>query len=192
VLGNIGNLQKDMGNLDAAYMTYQEVLGIESYRLGLSHPDVAITLHNIATIDAARGNYEHALQLYRKVMGLQKKLFGEDNVSVAVTAACMGDVYEKIGEIENSMDSFDEAVRIKSAVLGRHSLDVGRLLHKLGKLSLSRKEYLDAESYTARAIFIYRLNKIDEDHQWFVDAQRDAADIDAAIIVTGDIETCEI
>jgi hypothetical protein len=36
------------------------------------------------------------------------------------------------------------------------------------------------------------LNKIDEDHQWFVDAQRDAADIDAAIIVTGDIETCEI
>ncbi|KAL3912971.1 MAG: hypothetical protein SGARI_000887, partial [Bacillariaceae sp.] len=165
VLGNIGNLQKEMGNLDAAYKTYQEVLGIESYRLGLSHPDVAITLHNIATIDAARGNHESALQLYRKVIGLQKKLFGEDNLSVAVTAACMGDVYEKLGEIENSMDSFDEAVRIKSAVLGRHSLDVGRLLHKLAKLSFYRKEYLDAESYAARAILIYRLNKLDEDHQ---------------------------
>jgi tetratricopeptide (TPR) repeat protein len=191
VLGNIGNLQKEMGDLDAAYQTYQEVLGIESYRLGLSHPDVAVTLHNIATIDAARGNFDHALQLYRKVIGLQKKLFGEDNLSVAVTAACMGDVYEKIGELENSMDSFDEAIRIKSAVLGRHSLDVGRLLHKLSKLSFLRKDYLDAESYIARAILIYRLNKLSEDHQWFVDAKRDTADIDAAI-ATGTPEICEI
>jgi len=181
VLGNIGNLQKEMGDFDAAYQTYQEVLGIESYRLGLSHPDVAITLHNIAVISAAKGNYEHSLQLYRKVIGLQKKLFGEDNLSVAVTAACMGDVYEKIGELGNSMDSFDEAVRIKSAVLGRHSLDVGRLLHKLGKLSFLRKQYINAESYTDRAILIYRLNKLSEDHEWFVDAARDTADIDAAI-----------
>jgi tetratricopeptide (TPR) repeat protein len=191
VLGNIGNLQKDMGDLDGAYQTYQEVLGIESYRLGLSHPDVAITLHNIATIDAARGNHDHALQLYRKVIGLQKKLFGEDNLSVAVTAACMGDVYEKIGELENSMDSFDDAVRIKSAVLGRHSIDVGRLLHKLGKLAFLKKEYIDAESYIARAILIYRLNKIGEDHEWFVDATRDTADIDA-VIAMGTADTCEI
>ena len=191
VLGNIGNLQKEMGDLDGAYKTYQEVLGIESYRLGLSHPDVAITLHNIATIDAARGNHEHSLQLYRKVIGLQKKLFGEDNLSVAVTAACMGDVYEKIGELENSMDSFDDAVRIKSAVLGRHSIDVGRLLHKLGKLAFLRKEYVDAESYTARAILIYRLNKLGEDHEWFIDATRDTADIDAAIAM-GTADTCEI
>jgi tetratricopeptide (TPR) repeat protein len=191
VLGNIGNLQKEMGDLDGAYKTYQEVLGIESYRLGLSHPDVAITLHNIATIDAARGNHDHALQLYRKVIGLQKKLFGEDNLSVAVTAACMGDVYEKIGELENSIDSFDEAVRIKSAVLGRHSIDVGRLLHKLGKLSFLRKEYIDAESYTARAILIYRLNKLGEDHEWFIDAKRDTADIDAAIAM-GSPDSCEI
>lgn len=191
VLGNIGNLQKEMGDLDAAYQTYQEVLGIESYRLGLSHPDVAITLHNIATIDAARGNFEHALELYRKVIGLQKKLFGEDNLSVAVTAACMGDVYEKIGELENSKDSFDVAVRIKSAVLGRHSLDVGRLLHKLGKLSFLTKDYLEAESYFHRSILIYRLNKLSEDHQWFVDVKRDNADVDAAI-VTGTQDTCEI
>ncbi|KAG7374381.1 tetratricopeptide repeat protein [Nitzschia inconspicua] len=191
VLGNIGNLQKEMGNLDAAYQTYQEVLGIESYRLGLSHPDVAITLHNIATIDAARGNFEQALQLYRKVIGLQKKLFGVDNMSVAVTAACMGDVYEKIGELDNSIDSFEEAVRVKSFVLGRHSLDVGRLLHKLGKLSFLTKDYLDAESFVSRAILIYRLNKLGEDHQWFVDAKRDCADIDAAI-ATGTQDTCEI
>jgi len=166
-------------------------LGIESYRLGLSHPDVAITLHNIATIDAARGNYEHSLQLYRKVIGLQKKLFGEENLSVAVTAACMGDVYEKIGDFKSSVDSFDEAVRIKSAVLGRHSLEVGRLLHKLGKLSFLICDYLEAESFIARTILIYRLNKLDEGHDWFLDANRDSADIDGAIAV-GIADQCEI
>jgi tetratricopeptide (TPR) repeat protein len=191
VLGNIGNLQKEMGDLGAAYNTYQEVLGIESYRLGLSHPDVAITLHNIATIDAARGNYEHSLQLYKKVIGLQKKLFGEENLSVAVTAACMGDVYEKIGDLEKSMSSFDEAVRIKSAILGRHSLEVGRLLHKLGKLSFSTNDYLEAESYITRTLLIYRLHKLDENHEWFVDANRDAADIDGAIAM-GEADYSEI
>uniref|UniRef100_A0A7S4AE17 Kinesin light chain n=1 Tax=Pseudo-nitzschia australis TaxID=44445 RepID=A0A7S4AE17_9STRA len=191
VLGNIGNLQKEMGDLDAAYNTYQEVLGIESFRLGLSHPDVAITLHNIATIDAARGNYENSLQLYQKVIGLQKKLFGEENLSVAVTAACMGDVYEKIGDLKSSMNSFDEAVRIKSAVLGRHSLEVGRLLHKLGKLSFLLNDNLEAESFIARTILIYRLNKLDENHEWFVDANRDSADIDGAIAV-GIVDHCEI
>lgn len=191
ILGNIGNLQKEMGDLGAAYNTYQEVLGIESYRLGLSHPDVAITLHNIATIDAARGNYEHSLQLYRKVIGLQKKLFGEENLSVAVTAACMGDVFEKIGDLKSSMSSFDEAVRIKSAILGRHSLEVGRLLHKLGKLSILTNDHLEAESFIARTLLIYRLNKLDENHEWFVDANRDAADIDGAIAV-GIADQCEI
>lgn len=191
VLGNIGNLQKEMGDLSAAYNTYQEVLGIESYRLGLSHPDVAITLHNIATIDAARGNYEHSLQLYKKVIGLQKKLFGEENLSVAVTAACMGDVFEKIGDLKSSMSSFDEAVRIKSAILGRHSLEVGRLLHKLGKLSFLTNDYLESESFIARTLLIYRLNKLHENHEWFVDANRDAADIDGAIAV-GIADQCEI
>jgi tetratricopeptide (TPR) repeat protein len=188
VLGNIGNLQKEMGEMDAAYKTYQEVLGIESYRLGLSHPDVAITLHNIATIDAARGNYDQALSLYRKVLGLQKKLYGEEHLSVSVTAACMGDVYERIGELKNAMESFEEAVRIKSATMGRHSLDASRLFHKLGKLAFLREDYHMAESFTSRALFIYRLNKLEDDHEWVIEAFRDTADIDGAILSGNDMQ----
>ena len=88
------------------------------------------------------------------------------------------------------MESFSEAMRIKSGVLGRHSLDVGRLLHKLGKLSFLRKEYLEAEAYIARAILIYKLHRLGEDHEWMVDANRDVADIDGAIHLHA--ETCEI
>ena len=181
ILGNIGNLQKEMGDLDSAFDTYQQVLGIESYRLGLSHPDVAITLHNIATIDAARGKHDHALALYGQVINLQRKLFGPDHPSVAVTAACMADVYDKTGDMKSAVEWYEEAARIKTVVMGRHSLEVARLLHKLGKLAIARLEYHLADSLVSRAILIYRLNKLPDDDEWMVDACRDAADSEAAI-----------
>lgn len=181
ILGNIGNLQKEMGDLDSAFDTYQQVLGIESYRLGLSHPDVAITLHNIATIDAARGKHDHALALYGQVVNLQRKLFGPDHPSVAVTAACMADVYDKTGDMKSAVEWYEEAARIKTVVMGRHSLEVARLLHKLGKLAIVRLEYHLADSLVSRAILIYRLNKLPDDDEWMVDACRDAADSEAAI-----------
>ena len=81
------------------------------------------------------------------------------------------------------MESYEDAVRIKSLCLGRHSTDVARLLHKLGKLAFLSKDYHMAESFLSRAILMYRLNKIDDQHQWMVDANRDAADIDAALAV---------
>eukprot|EP00977_Amphora_coffeiformis_P015938 scaffold4803_cov144-Amphora_coffeaeformis.AAC.4 len=181
ILGNIGNLQKEMNDLDSAFDTYQQVLGIESYRLGLSHPDVAITLHNIATIDAARGKHDHALALYGQVINLQRKLFGPDHASVAVTAACMADVYDRTGDMESAVEWYEEAARIKTVVMGRHSLEVARLLHKLGKLASTRLEYHLADSLVSRAVLIYRLNKLSDDDEWMVDACRDAADAEAAI-----------
>jgi tetratricopeptide (TPR) repeat protein len=184
ILGNFGNLQKEMGDLDAAYDTYQEVLGIESYRLGLSHPDVAITLHNIATIDAARGNYERALRLYDQVLCLQQKLFGHEHISIAVTSACMGDVYEALGRMKDAFESYEDALRIKSSFQGPHTLEVARILHKLAKVALQRGDHRLASSYISRAIFVYRLNQIPDDHQWVIDAHRDSADVDALLALT--------
>ncbi|CAB9518174.1 Kinesin light chain [Seminavis robusta] len=184
ILGNFGNLQKEMGDLDAAYDTYQEVLGIESYRLGLSHPDVAITLHNIATIDAARGNYERSLRLYEQVMCLQQKLFGREHISIAVTSACMGDVYEALGQMKDAFEAYEDALRIKSAFQGHHTLEVARILHKLAKVALHRGDHRLASSYISRAIFVYRLNKIPDGHEWVVDAHRDSADVDASLALT--------
>lgn len=185
ILGNVGNLQKEYGDLDAAYDTYQEVLGIESERLGLSHPEVAISLHNVATIEAARGNCDHALAIYKKVIYLQRKLLGEDNVAVSVTAACMGDVHERLGDLGAATDCYEESLRVKSSTIGRHKLEVARVLHKLGKLSFQRKEISLADSYISRAVLIYRLNRLGDEHEWVFDAYRDAADIDAAMAMGG-------
>jgi tetratricopeptide (TPR) repeat protein len=183
ILGNIGNLQKEMGDLDAAYDTYQDVLGIESYRLGVSHPEVATSLHNVATIEAGRGNYQQALAIYQKVISLQRKLFGDDHIALAITSACMGDVYERLGHMTLAIDCYEETLRVKTIVLGRHDLQVARMLHKLGKMAFMRKDYNLAKSYMSRTVLIYRLNKISDDHEWLIDAERDAADVEAALVL---------
>ena len=185
IMGNIGNLQKEMGDLDAAYSTYQDVLGIEVYRLGVSHPEVAISLHNVATIEAGRGNHLQALSIYQKVLNLQRKLFGDDNLAVAITSACMGEVYERVGETALAIDCYEETLRAKIAVLGRHDLQVARMLHKLGKMAFMKKKFTIAESYTTRAVMIYQLNKVGEEHEWRIDAERDKADIDGALALSG-------
>jgi hypothetical protein len=66
--GNIGNLHMEPGEYDEAFATYQEVLGIEMLQLGLSHPQVAVTLHNIATIECSRGNFADGVSLYMQVV----------------------------------------------------------------------------------------------------------------------------
>ena len=111
------------------------------------------------------------------------KIFGADHLSVAITAACMGDVYEKLGEYSTAIEYFEECMRVKTLCQGRHSLDVARILHKLSKLNFLRNDYHTANSYISRTILVYRLNKVKEDHAWMVDANRDCADIDAAIAV---------
>ena len=181
ILGNIGNLQKETGDLDAAYDTYQEVLRLESYRLGYSHPEVATSLHNVATIEAARGNYEKALTIYHKVSALQHMLFGNTHPSLAVTLACMGDVHEHLGDLTKAIDCYERALKVKSNQVGRQHLEVGRMLHKLGKMTCAHEEYNMANSYTAKAILIYRMNRLEEDHEWIVEAHRDRADITAAL-----------
>jgi tetratricopeptide (TPR) repeat protein len=183
ILGNQGNLQNEMGDFDSAYDTYQEVLGIESYRLGFSHPEVAVSIHNIATIEAARGKYDHALSLYSKVLALQRKLYGEEHQAVAITASCMGDVHIRLGDIDAAMSFYEQSYKIKMVVFGRHNLEVARMLHKMGKVAFQQRNYNLADSYISRAFLLYRMNKLGEDHEWVVDAYKDGADVDAAVVM---------
>jgi tetratricopeptide (TPR) repeat protein len=93
----------------------------------------------------------------------------------------MGDVYERVGDNQSALECYEEALRIKISALGRHSLEVARLLHKLGKLGVAVVDYHLALSYLTKAALVYRLNKLGDDDEWVVDVSRDAADVEASI-----------
>mmetsp|Transcript_249 Transcript_249/g.494 ORF Transcript_249/g.494 Transcript_249/m.494 type:complete len:1100 (-) Transcript_249:117-3416(-) len=181
ILGNIGNLYMETGDYDEAFAIYQEVLGIETLHLGLSHPEVAVTLHNIATIECSRGNYSEGISLYKQVVDMQKIRYGHDHITVSVTLTCLADAYEKFGNAKSAIKTYEEALKIRIGVLGRSHVDVGRLMHKLGRLASSRGDYHIAGMYMRRTAEIYKINKLPNDHLFMKEMARDDADIQAGL-----------
>ncbi|EED89285.1 predicted protein [Thalassiosira pseudonana CCMP1335] len=181
ILGNIGNLYMETGDNDEAFEVYQEVLGIETLHLGLSHPEVAVTLHNIATIECSRGQYGEGVKIYKQVVEMQKIRYGHKHITVAITLSCLADAYEKLGNTNGAIKIYEEALKIRIGVLGKAHLDVGRLMHKLGRLASCRKDYRVANIYMARAEEIYTLNKLATDHTFLLEMARDKADIQAGL-----------
>lgn len=181
VLGNIGNLYMELGDYDEAFSIYQEVLGIETMHLGLSHPEVAVTLHNIATIECSRGNFGEGVSLYRQVVDMQKIRYGNEHLTVAITLSCLADAYEKLRNYNGAIKTYEEALKIRIAVLGKSHLDCGRLMHKIGRLVSSRKDYAIADIYMIRANEIYEANSLRPDHMFVREMERDNADIQAGL-----------
>lgn len=183
ILGNIGNLHMETGNYDEAFTIYQEVLGIETMHLGLSHPEVAVTLHNIATIECSRGNFSEGVSLYKQVVDMQKIRYGSEHITVAITLSCLADAYEKLRNVKGAIKTYEEALKIRIAVLGKSHLDVGRLMHKLGRLASGsgREDYAIAEIYVKRASEIYATNGLQPDHVFLREMVRDVADIQAGL-----------
>ena len=171
----------ETGDYDEAFTIYQEVLGIETMHLGLSHPEVAVTLHNIATIECSRGNFEEGVSLYKQVVDMQKIRYGNNHLTVAITLSCLADAYEKLRNTNGAIKTYEEALKIRIAVLGKTHLDVGRLMHKLGRLASSRKDYAVADMYMMRAAEIYKANKLKPDHVFMREMARDNADIQAGL-----------
>ena len=189
ILGNIGNLYMETGDNDEAFTIYQEVLGIETLHLGLSHPELAVTLHNIATIECSRGNFSEGISLYKQVSDMQKLRFGHDHLTVAITLGCLADAYERMGSLESAMKIYEEALRIRTSTLTKFHIDVGRLLHKLGRLAATRKDYETAMHHTKRAIEVYAINALPPDHLFMKEMARDYADIQAGLAFKGSWNT---
>lgn len=181
ILGNIGNLYMETGDNDEAFAIYQEVLGIETLSLGLSHPEIAVTLHNIATIECSRGNFSEGVSLYKQVVEMQKIRFGQDHLIVAMTLGCLADAYERAGKIDSAIQAYGEALKIRTGILTKFHLDVGRLMHKLGRLASCRKDYVTAMAHVKKATEIYAINNLPQDHLFMREMARDHADIQAGL-----------
>lgn len=181
ILGNMGNLYMETGDYDEAFRIYQQVLGVETLHLGLSHPEVAVTLHNIATIECSRGNFLEGVALYLQVVDMQKIRFGGEHLTVAITLTCLADAHEKLRNVSGAIKAYEEALEIRIAVLGKAHLDVGRLMHKLGRLASSREDYAAADLYASRAREIYATNSLRPEHVFMREMERDRADIQAGL-----------
>eukprot|EP00592_Proboscia_alata_P029318 CAMPEP_0194442180 /NCGR_PEP_ID=MMETSP0176-20130528/125422_1 /TAXON_ID=216777 /ORGANISM="Proboscia alata, Strain PI-D3" /LENGTH=912 /DNA_ID=CAMNT_0039268127 /DNA_START=50 /DNA_END=2788 /DNA_ORIENTATION=+ len=186
LLGNMGNLYKQMGDYDKAYELYQEVLRVEELNFGSEHPEVAVTLHNIGTIEYCRGNLSDAMRLFQDAMTIQVKIFGTESALVAVASNSIGEVYERMDNVEKALLAYGVTLHIHSSTLGSSHPDVARMLHKIGMIHFDKRGasgLSDADQCCQEAVRLYTLNGFAEDHFLVVELLRNIADIRAATIV---------
>eukprot|EP00553_Chaetoceros_curvisetus_P004311 CAMPEP_0204635506 /NCGR_PEP_ID=MMETSP0717-20131115/31519_1 /ASSEMBLY_ACC=CAM_ASM_000666 /TAXON_ID=230516 /ORGANISM="Chaetoceros curvisetus" /LENGTH=508 /DNA_ID=CAMNT_0051654255 /DNA_START=84 /DNA_END=1610 /DNA_ORIENTATION=- len=179
ILGNLGNLLNDMKDYDQAFATYQTVLKIESVRLGFSHSDVMITMLNIALIELCRGNHQESIKLYKEVIKIQRRMHekGEDNANLlAVSYSCLGDAQEKHGDISSAIESYQEALTLRTTSLAQFHPDLGKLIHKLGRMCTLNGELDRADKVFTRALRLYKHNRLEPSDARVIDVQRDRAD----------------
>ena len=75
-MGHLGDLQRQVGDLDAAQANHQRALNILEAVYGPHHPEVAIVLGRLGTVqhergefDAAQANLQRALDIMQAVHG---------------------------------------------------------------------------------------------------------------------------
>ena len=57
-LGNLGNVQQELGDLEAARSSQERALAIEEAAYGPEHPEVARTLGNLANVQRQLGDLQ--------------------------------------------------------------------------------------------------------------------------------------
>jgi tetratricopeptide (TPR) repeat protein len=64
---------------------YERSLAIKEAKLGLDHPDTAVTLNNLAGLHKVMGKHAEALSLYERSLAIAEAKLGPDHPDTAVT-----------------------------------------------------------------------------------------------------------
>jgi hypothetical protein len=126
----------------------------------------------VKTVDSLNNAY-HALSSYTNSANI---------VKIGIRCKDSGDFVRALN-IDAVMSFYEQAFKTKMIVFGRHNFEVARMLHKMGKVAFQQRNYNLADSYISRAFLLYCMNKRGEDQEWVVDAYKDGADVDAAIVM---------
>ncbi len=78
-LGNLGNVQQQLGELEAARATQQRALTINEAVYGPEHPEIAGTLTNLGIVQQQLGELEAARASIGRAAGIFQRRLGPDH-----------------------------------------------------------------------------------------------------------------
>jgi serine/threonine-protein kinase len=111
-LHNLAGAQIDMGDLDGAIQSDEEVLATRRKIWGHDHPDTAYSLNNLGWILLEEGRWQQAEPLLRETVEITRKISAAPGPRYAGALANLGRVLEQKGDYAGAADQFDQALRI--------------------------------------------------------------------------------
>ena len=128
LLNNLGDIERSLGELDAAREHLHAALAFFEDSYGHEHPRVAMALNNLAAVELARGDDEAAREHLMAVVALRERLLGANHPVLATTLANLGVAQRRTGALEDARDSYRRAlVIVRARGLERDPLLAGLL-----------------------------------------------------------------
>ena len=117
-LGNLANIQQDLGQLADARATQRRALAIFEAAYGPDHPEVARTLGNLGIVQTEMSELAAARASQERALAIKEAAYGPDHPQVAMTLDNLSVVQLKIGELAGARATLARALAIKEAAYG--------------------------------------------------------------------------
>ncbi len=152
ILVNIGGVQQQMGRLDDASTTYQQVLDLaEKQGTGTAMIETRAYM-NIAAIAVDRGDYRQGIRHYLDALSLAKRInssFDEGSIELNLSTA-----YIHLGDLIRAEKHLNRSLEIFRKIGYREGVAAAQL--NLGSLLMRVERTVPAESNIREAMEIYR------------------------------------
>ncbi len=120
--GNLGNLQRKLGNLDRADELLQESLSLRRSILGPKHRAVGNGLALLAALRLDQGRPAEALKLSDEALALFQRIGYKDPRAIVATRTRRARALAALGRVEEAKDGFAKALSISE----EEAIDAGR------------------------------------------------------------------
>jgi CHAT domain-containing protein/tetratricopeptide (TPR) repeat protein len=150
VLGNLGNIALDQGDLRLAEGYYLHLLS-----LGRTHKDptgqnlVGAALGNLGVISSLRGDLEMAENYYTQHLALSRET-APDSLEVAQALTNLGSLAKDRGDLQTALDYLHEGLAIKKR-FAPESLALAGSLQNIGSVLRKQQRLEEAQSYYTSA-----------------------------------------
>jgi eukaryotic-like serine/threonine-protein kinase len=151
-LHNLAGAQIDMGDLDGAAKSEQEVLATRRRIWGPSHPDTAYSLNNLGWIYLELGRWQDAEPLLRENLEVIRKAEIVPGVRYANDLGNWGRVLEQKGDLSGASQAFAEAQRVLASAGKSDTWIAAKVLICQAQVDLDLRETEDALQLATRAV----------------------------------------
>ena len=158
-LSNLGLMQYQLSQYDAAFELYQEALRIQRDCYGSDdNVDVASTLNSVGLILFNKGVLDLAKDCFTDSLRIRHKILGPYHRDVAILWYNLATIHLEKGDDDLAIKMYLETLRIEKSVLGPKHPDVVLTLQHLGMVYQQRGVLDEALKHFGEALDIERTN----------------------------------
>ena len=155
-LHNLAGAQIDMGDLEGAARSDQEVLSIRQKIWGRDHPDTAYSLNNLGWIYLELGRWQLAEPLLKENLAIPRTPSAMAGPLYVSSLANWGRVLEQKGDYSGAADAFNQAMQLLASGGHQESWSGAKIIDYQVLLDLDRSRYPDAVRLATRALQVER------------------------------------